>query len=460
MGLISEFEGSNLGDVRLSHRLVSLAKQLEAKHGESVLNSCGDWKNAKAAYRFLDNPKFDEQDIVSPHLQQTAKRVKSHKKEEPVLIIHDTTSVSFTHHRKTEGLGFISGEYPGKKTEDKYGKGFHLHASLAITDCGIPLGLAHSKQWVRDSEDLHRIRKIKKNPTYIPIQDKESYKWIEGIQQVSKTCGPENLVHICDREGDIYELFDICESLETNYVVRAVHSRGTTVAGRKSFAKLSRVAACGSYQLKIPSKSKQVARTATIQVKYYEVELLPPRGKHNSCKPVKVFVVSAKETAKNNVPPKQRVNWKLLTNTQVECFDDALQVIRWYQARWNIEVFFKTMKSGFGLEKARLRHVDRLQKLVSLVSVVAWRVFWLTRISRTTPNASATICFTKKEIKTLKKIELNAGRQVSNDSASLIEYTIALAKLGGYLGRKNDPPPGDLVIWRGWQRLRDVMTLL
>lgn len=459
MDISAEFRGAQLGDSRLNKRLLGLARKLESKHGGALSYTCGDWKNAKAAYRFFDNARFSESDIIAPHCSQTATRVRAAKKGEPVLVIHDSTSFSFTHHTKTEGLGYITGSFEGTEEDSSYAKGFDLHTSLAMTNGGIPLGLLFSKQWSRDIRNLHRVHRSGKNPTRIPIREKESYKWIEGIQQACDACGSENLVHICDRDGDIYELFETCETRETTFVVRAVHSRGTAVPGQKSFAKLARTAPCGSYQLEIQSSKKQVARTAEIEVKFYRVELIPPIAKRKICEPVAIYVVSAIEKASSEVPATQRVNWRLLTNSPVGSFDDALQIIAWYQARWNIEVFFKTMKSGFGLEKARLRHASRLKKLVALVSVVAWRVFWLTRIARIAPEAPAALCFTPKELRALVKIERSAERKTDIESATVIHYTIALAKLGGYLGRKNDPPPGDLVIWRGWQRLSDVMMI-
>jgi hypothetical protein len=456
----NEFEGADLGDKRLNDRLVCLAQKLASKHGGGVSLTCGDWKNSKAAYRFFDNDKFSEIDILKPHFAQTAKRVRAVKEEEAILVLHDSTSFSFTHHNKTEGLGYITGSFEGKEEDSSYAKGFHLHTSLAVTDSGVPLGLLFSKQWSRDIKNLHRVHKSGKNPTRIPIQQKESYKWIEGIQKACDSCGSDNLVHVCDRDGDIYELFETCQSLNTTFVVRAVHSRSTAVQGQKSFGKISKTAVCGSYQLKIQPSKKQIARTAKVEVKFYAVTLIPPIAKKNICVPVKVYIVSAKEKVNKSVPDTQLINWKLISNNPVQSMEDAFKVIEWYKARWNIEVFFKTMKSGFGIEKARLRHVERLKKFVALVSVVAWRVFWLTRISRTNPNAPATLCFTSKEIKALAKIERNDRQNNPTEDTTLIHYTTTLAKLGGYLGRKNDPPPGDVVIWRGWQRLSDAMILL
>jgi hypothetical protein len=104
MSLKEEFAGVDLGDERLNKRLVELASCFERRHGGGVLLSCPTWKEAKAAYRFFDNGRFDEQAIMAPHCACTAKRVNQLK--EPVLVIHDTTEFNYTHHTKTEGLGY------------------------------------------------------------------------------------------------------------------------------------------------------------------------------------------------------------------------------------------------------------------------------------------------------------------------------------------------------------------
>jgi len=459
MRLKTELEGANLGDERLNTRLNELASLLESNHGGAISRSCGDWKNAKAAYRFLDNARFSETDIIAPHLGQTAQRVNRATQQERVLVVHDTTEFNHTEHEGTEGLGYLTGHELSQKTGLSFTKGYLMHASLAITDSGIPLGLLYSKQWCRELKNLRKVRNEGKNYTRVPIEEKESFKWMEGISQACAPCNGAELVHVCDRDGDIYELFEHCESLNTSFVVRGVHGRGTVVPGEKSFSRLSKTAKCGSYSLKLQSSKKRTAREARIDVRFYRVKLIPPIAKKSICAPVEISVVSAKERGSSRVPQKERINWKLLTNEPVESFDDALRIIGWYQARWSIEVFFKTMKSGFGLEKCRLRHANRLKKFTALVSIVAWRVFWITRISRASPSAPPTICYARIELKALNKVEIKAGRELLEKQNCLEAYTVALARLGGYLARKSDPPPGDTVIWRGFQRLRDLVEL-
>lgn len=458
MSLKKEFSGVDLGDERLNNRLLYLAECFSRRHGGGVTFSCPDWKGAKSAYRFFDNERFDEHAILLPHIEATQNRVSSIA--EKVLVLHDTTECHYSHLNRVEGLGYLSTFRKDTTKERAYSQGFLMHTSLALTTDGIPLGILNNKLWIRKDENLKKLRKSGKNFTRVPIEEKESYKWIEGIKASSQfSTHKENLVHVCDRDGDIYELFTTCRDIGTNFVVRAVHPRGTIKNGVKSFARISTVAARGSYTLQIPSSKKRAARRAKVLVKFYRVKLIPPIAKAKEYDPIEVYVVSAKERKNKRIAEKEHINWKLLTNIPVESFSDALEKIQWYQARWNIEVFFKTLKSGFGLEKSRLRSFKRMKKFAALVSVVAWRIFWLVKISRSSPTASATIAFTEEEKMVLIKLSISDGKEPP-ECTTLHDCVNAIAALGGYLNRKSDPPPGNLVLWRGMQRLVDASALL
>lgn len=458
MRIEDEFSGADLGDERLNKRLVELASCFERRHGGAICFSCPDWKVAKSAYRFFDNSRFDESAILAPHIAATQDRVNSIG--EPVLVVHDTTEYHYTHHKKTEGLGYLSRLSTDKASGgEAYSRGFLMHSSLAFTTDGVPLGILNKKIWVRKDANIKKVRSAGKNFTRVPIEEKESYKWIEGVTESCANINRENLIHICDRDGDIYELFDSCAHLDTNFVVRAVHPRGTSRKGVKSFSKLSRIAAKGSYTLHISSSQKRTARKAKIFVKFYKVQLIPPIAKARDYQPLEVYVVSAQERRSKKVPEKDRINWKLLTNMCVESFEQAIEKIKCYQARWNIEIFFKILKSGFGLDKSRLRHFERMKKFAALISIVAWRVFWLTKIPRRAPNAPSNIAFTAIEKKTIIRIAISDGKPPPKCN-TLKECVAALASLGGYLNRKSDPPPGNIVIWRGLQRLIEAHGIL
>jgi len=138
MKIEREFAGAQLGDERLNKRLVQLAKSLETRHSGAIALSCGDWKNAKAAYRFFDNERFSAQQLIASHLAATRERM--HQVGGKLLIIHETTEFDYTRCPKTEGVGYFTGHELSTRTGLSYTKGFLMHASMALTAEGIPLG--------------------------------------------------------------------------------------------------------------------------------------------------------------------------------------------------------------------------------------------------------------------------------------------------------------------------------
>lgn len=449
MDILSEFKEANLGDKRLNKRLDAIAQAFESEHGQSISFSCGDWKSVKGAYRFFDNDRFDEADIIEPHINQTFKRIHAIKNQK-TLILHDSSEIILPGNKVIEGAGQM-GFFKHKHSKDEWAtQGMMFHSSLALSQIGVPLGVSAQQLWTRDIKNRRKIRNQKKNFTRVPVEEKESYKWLKGVSlSCKKANSPENLVHVCDRDADMHELFDHCNNLKTNFLVRAVHQRRTSKDGVKIYDRISKTPSCGGYTLNLPKTHKREARKAKVKVRYYKVRVLPPVGKKKRCAPIDLYVISVKEHG--NV--KDKVDWKLLTNMTVESFEQALEKIKWYKQRWNIEVFFKTLKSGFGVEKSRLRHIERLKKFVAFASVMSWKVFWLSKISREAPEAKSDHCFTKEQKKMLVKLEKSAkGFKLRMNSKSG-DFIVALAKLGGYLARKSDPPPGQIVLWRGLMRL-------
>lgn len=134
---------------------------------------------------------------------------------------------------------------------------------------------------------------------------------------------------------------------------------------------------------------------------------------------------------------------------------EAIEKLDWYAMRWKIEVFHKILKSGCKAEESKLRTADRLANLIALFCILNWRVFWLTMLNRTMPDASPHTALTETEIRVLDRLVPDPvrGRQRRR---TLSHYLTKLARLGGYLARANDPPPGNIVMWRGLSRLTDI----
>jgi hypothetical protein len=144
-----------------------------------------------------------------------------------------------------------------------------------------------------------------------------------------------------------------------------------------------------------------------------------------------------------------------VTNLPVADFASAVEKLGWYALRWKIETFHKVMKSGCRAEETRLETSDRLAKFLALIAVVSWRIFFLTMTARNKPDATPSSVFTSDEINVLDQIDASRPTPRLHDR-SLAAYLLQIAMLGGYLNRTHDPPPGNMVIWRGLTRLHDI----
>lgn len=204
-----ELGGCEFKDARLGKRFRVLMEQLAEGVGKSIPFACQDWANTKAAYRFFSNKQIGEAEILEGHFQATRSRVPRDKT--PILVLHDTTE--FIYHRTDkESVGILHQSPVGK---DRDGNpqyytvcGISMHSSLAVTTDGLPLGLAAIKFWTRDKFKGCNALKKKVNPTRLPIEQKESVRWLENLRQTTSRLGQaDRCVHIGDRESDIYELF-------------------------------------------------------------------------------------------------------------------------------------------------------------------------------------------------------------------------------------------------------------
>jgi hypothetical protein len=152
-------------------------------------------------------------------------------------------------------------------------------------------------------------------------------------------------------------------------------------------------------------------------------------------------------------PGREPIDWKLITDLPVSSPLQAIEKLEWYALRWKIETFHKILKSGCKAEDSKLRTADRLVNLIAVFCILSWRIFWLTMLNRSTSKAPASIAFTETECELLDRLVPDKKR---SGKKSLASYVTKVARLGGYLARANDSPPGNTVIWRGIVRLTDI----
>ena len=441
-----ELAGGTFPDQRLKTRLGRLLGDLGERIGGTLPMACQDWAATKAAYRFCDNPRIDDGVILAGHVAATAARFAA--VPGTVLVLHDTTEFSFTRNTP-DGVGYLS--YVKGRHATHTACGLLLHSSLVVTTDGRPLGLAAVKFWSRKAFKNTNARKRTINPTTVPIEQKESARWLENVTRSTQELGdPGRCVHVGDREGDIFELFCAARDAQTHFLVRTAVDRlagrgGTTVA-----KVMRRQPIRGVHEVEVRDDHGRVF-TATVHVRFCRLTIHPSPAKRKRYGPLSLAVIHAVE---RGLPTgREPIRWKLLTDLPVDDLAAAVEKLDWYAMRWKIETFHKVLKSGCRAEQSKLRTATRLTNLLAVLCVVGWRVFWLTMTSRATPDAPPEVAFTPAEIAVLDRI---AGGSPETVQRTVSHYLVEVAKLGGYLARTNDPPPGNMVVWRGLTRLNDL----
>ena len=440
-------------DVRLQKRFGMLLEQMSGGIGESIPFVCQDWANTKAAYRFLSNGRVSEEEILRGHFQSTRDRLAL--EGGPILILHDTTEFSYQK-ENAESLGLLhrppAGKYNDGRPRYHTVCGILMHSSLAVTTEGLPLGLMAIKFWSRKKFKGTNALKKGINITRMPIEQKESIRWLENMRQSTALLErPCQCVHIGDRESDIYELFCEGQQAKTHFLVRTCVDRLAGDGGHTIADEMKNAPVRGLHDIEVRDRNGEPC-TARLLVKYERVKVLPPIGKQRRYPELTLTVIHAIE--QGTPPNREAIEWKLITDLPVDSFEAAIDKLDWYSRRWKIEVFHKILKSGCKAEESKLRTADRIVNLISLFCILSWRIFWMTMINRTAPEAPPALALTPSECHLLDQIVKEKTPHAK--AKPLSAYLIKIARLGGYLARKNDPPPGNIVMWRGMSRLTDI----
>jgi hypothetical protein len=442
----AELGHARLGDKRLVRRLVSLLRDFYARPQSSIPQACQSRARTKAAYRFLENPKMTLDKILQAHYESTIERLKG---EKIILSVQDTTSLDYSTHPETEDLGIVG----LNKQRDIIG--LLLHDTMAYSPEGVPLGLVDVQCWAR--QEIGKSKRRSK----LPIEQKESYKWLKSFQksaEMQKRCPGTTLVSIGDREADIYELFKLAHEESTaggpELLVRARHDRILVEGQETLWQHVSRQPVSGLLEVKIPRRGKNRSRIATLEVCFARVCLKPPNKKSGGELPI--WAILAREI--NTPGESEPVEWLLLTTLDVATFEQAVEKIRWYTIRWNIEVYHRTLKSGCKIEERQLCTADRLETCLAIDMVVAWRIVHLTKLGRDIPDMPCTVFFKEAEWKAL--VAYNTQNPVPPEKPpTLREATRMVATLGGFLGRKGDGEPGTKSLWMGLVHLDDISEM-
>ena len=351
----------------------------------------------------------------------------------------------------------------------------------AFTEDGTPLGAVWTDMWARPDEGVPLSQADKqKQRKLTPIEEKESYRWLEGLRQaraVAQDLPKTTCVCVADSEADIYELFAEPRGTErpVEWLIRACYDRALHEPpeqheGRTSKRLTSarrrwspqccslRRSRCAAAPPRRAAKSAarhqpRTSRDAQVEVRATTVTLNPPWRPDRKFPPVTVNVVLVREI--NPPAGDEPVEWILVTTIPINITDNVRNIIQYYTVRWMIEVLFRTLKSGCRVEARRFEHVDRLLPCVAIYLIVAWRTLMVCRMGRSCPDIDCEAIFEPEEWKAVY-VAIHQ-RKPPKEPPRLEEMVRLVGQLGGWVNRPNrKDPPGVQTIWLGLQRMHDL----
>jgi hypothetical protein len=434
------FGGAELGDSRRSQRLTESAARI-ALHPEKAFTQVFDWNELRGFYRLCDQKETTLPAVLQPHwtLTWTAMR------QQPlVLIVHDTTELDFTSHQALRGDGPIG---------NGSGKGFLQHNSLAILpQTRQVLGLAYQQLRVRQAAPPGESSRQRKR------RRRESELWVAGIEGPGPA--PEGCcwVDVGDRGCDIYEAMVASLQQQHQFLFRVFQDRKIAAAADGPVAGhlldcVRSLPSQGNDTVEIAGRGGRNPRTAEVALAAAPVWLPAPKTtpQYHSQPRIAAWVVRIWEPH----PPRsvaEPLEWILLCSLPTRTLEELKERRDWYACRWLIEIFHDIEKNGCSEEDRRFETAARMETCLAVLSVVAVRVFQLRCALRNHPNEPAEQVATAAEIDVVRQWTKSATRQMT-----IREFVRGVARLGGFLGRKGDGDPGVRALWRGYQRLQDML---
>lgn len=418
-----EFGTIELCDRRLSKRTVLLAERLGQQPGASTPGACSGVETA-AAYRFLSQDQVSWEAILTDHAQASRARIREHA---VVLCLQDTTELDYNG-LAMSGLGVLPYEAQ---------RGLYLHPTYVVSPEREPLGVTNAWTWARE---------FKKGDT--PRGGiRESVRWVESYERIAEQARAlPDTRHVCvgDRESDILALLLKARALghAADYLVCCQHNR-VLPEGDKLWARVMAGVTLGRVRFAIPAGRGRKTRTVEQELRAERVSLPDRQG---GTLEVTCLVATELHAPAGSKP----VCWRLLTNRAVPGLEEAVELLDWYRARWEIELFFLVLKEGCRAERLQRAHTCRLQSALALYMVMAWRINRLMRLGRTLPDLPADLVFEADEWRAAFIVN---KRPISKAVPPLGTVLRLIAQRGGFLARRHAGEPGARTIWLGLQQV-------
>ncbi|HVB00493.1 MAG TPA: IS4 family transposase [Acidimicrobiales bacterium] len=425
-------------DRRRTRRAVKAATNLAENPLGSLPAQMHTWKESKALYRLLDEPDVTFAALMQPHIQQTRHQATS---SPVVLLVQDTTDIDLSHRGKISGVGQIGNER---------GRGFFVQTVLAVRpQTREVLGCMAQEPFVRipAPEGEQRHQRLKR-------EERETDVWIRQVHAIGTPSAGSMWVHVGDRGADMFPFFQACQATQTHFLVRAAQNRRVEVCEDEISSSLTQARALpsqASRPFEVPARHGRQARWTQLQLAFGQLTLLPPRNEPRASKePLTVWVIRVwEEQAREGEEP---LEWVLLTSVPTTTLEHAWERVDWYKHRWLVEDYHHCLKSGCRIEQRQLQTVDGLIRLLGLLSPLAVRLLQVRASAREDPERPA-----HEVIEPLMLAVLAQRCGQSPATMTLGTFWTDVARLGGYLARSSDGPPGWRTIWKGWLSLQTLL---
>ena len=439
-------------DRRLKARLLKTSAAFAARPADSIPQACSSWSQTKGAYRFIENERVTVKSLQQPAADNAARECAG---REVVLAVQDTTALSFSSARQAPGLGPVN--------DEPNARGMFLHPVLALRENGLPIGLLHQQTWSRNL----KARDKGADRSSTPIEEKESFKWLRGMRGARQALDANlpadrqpRLIHVFDREGDIFAVFEELINTGDGAVIRSHHNRRIIRLDGRGALSADAVRATpqlGSAVIEVPRKQNQPARQARIEIRACRVTLTPSASRGSTGRWLEMTLLEVWEP--EPPPGVAALHWLLWTTDVVADFAGAMRTVAIYKTRWKIEEFNLILKSGCRIEQLQLGSAERLAKVVALYAPVALRILQLRDLSRLTPEAPCSQVLSPNQWRALWTYIHQEQAPSGLSPPSVQEAAKWIGRLGGHLGRKRDGMPGVRALWRGWRDL-DLLTVM
>ena len=441
----NELEGIDLGDERRGRRALMIGERLAGTPEASLPAAMGDRAAVEGLYRHLAGEEVTLGAILEPHVAKTVSRVRAH---ETVYAVADSTNFVFKGDAVRSGLGIVSGG----------DQGFLAHVTLAVGPDRTPLGVLGIETWTRPKakgkSDLQSRR---------ADGQRESLRWARGMKQARERLGQDasTLVHVADREGDIYELLAELVQEKQRFIIRAAQDRAVVPLDKHDEAFLFDAAQCTptAFVLDVPLSARArhpipssrkihpARRERTARLSFAARAVTVKRPEHRYADLISEIDVNVVHVFELCPPPGEPgVEWVLLTSEPIATNEDVERIVSGYRARWVIEEYFKAVKTGCAFESRQLESVHTLRALLGYTLVVAYALLLLRATSRTGRDEPADAVVTPTQLRLLRaKVKNLPAKPTAR------EALFAIASMGGHL--RNNGDPGWRTLSKGWVRL-------